>query len=87
MGQTTEGFKNFDTLTKWVKYFLYIQIVVVTVAIASNFMEYQLLSDYQNGVYTSSQPQTCSGNQSRFKQLSIKCLHSIVNFTNLLLAP
>ncbi len=53
MNQTAEGFKKSDTLTKWVKYFLYIQIAVAAISMASNFMEYQLLFDYQNGVYTS----------------------------------
>ncbi|MFT6540486.1 MAG: hypothetical protein ACJAY0_002440 [Thalassolituus sp.] len=31
---------------------LYAQIVVALIAIGSNFLEYQFLSDYQNGVYT-----------------------------------
>ena len=78
MGQTTEGFKNFDTLTKWVKYFLYIQIVVVTVAIASNFMEYQLLSDYQNGVYTSQEKAIADGETNDQRQQLISLAYIIV---------
>jgi len=68
MNQNIEKFKNSDSLTNWVKYFIYIQIFVAIIALASNFMEYQLLSDYQNGVYTSQEQAVADGEASDKRQ-------------------
>ena len=50
MSQEDKGFINSESLTKWVKRFLYIQIAVAIVSLISGNMEYQLLSAYENGV-------------------------------------
>ena len=44
---------SFSRLTSWVKYFIYIQIVIAVISIVSGIMEYQLLSDFVNGAYVS----------------------------------
>lgn len=53
MSDTGNNYKDSSNLTNWVRYMLYAQIVVAIISIGSNFLEYQLLSDFQNGVYTS----------------------------------
>jgi len=50
---------------------LYAQIVVAVIAIGSNFLEYQLLSDYQNGVYTSQELAVADGEASDQRQGSV----------------
>ena len=78
MNQTAEGFKKSDTLTKWVKYFLYIQIAVAAISMASNFLEYQLLSDYQNGVYTSQEKAVADGEANDQRQQLIAIAYLVV---------
>lgn len=46
-------FKDPESLTKWTKWSLYAQVFISIVALISNILEYQLFSDFQNGVYTS----------------------------------
>ncbi|MDB1145361.1 MAG: DUF4328 domain-containing protein [Alcaligenaceae bacterium] len=53
MSDMNTGFRNTDTLTRWVKYMLYLKIIIVVFSIFSNFAEYQLLNDVSNGVYIS----------------------------------
>lgn len=43
-------FIDSENLTKWVKYFLYLQILVAIVSMLFGFSEYNLLSDINNGV-------------------------------------
>ena len=47
------GFKDSTSLAKWTKWSLYALIVITAIAITSNMLEYQLLSDFYRGVYTS----------------------------------
>lgn len=46
-------FKDSANLTKWTKWFLYLNIIIAVVSIASTSFEYKLLSDIKTGVYTS----------------------------------
>jgi hypothetical protein len=73
------GFKNSDSLTKWVKYFLYIQVVIATISILSGYMEYYLLSDYKNGAYTSQELAVADGEASDSRQQVIGIIY-IINF-------
>ena len=51
--EQTAAFKDPEGLTKWTKWFLYAQVVITGIAIISGLLEYQLLSDFKNGVYSS----------------------------------
>jgi hypothetical protein len=62
------NFRDASGLTSWVRYMLYAQVVVALIAIGSNFLEYQLLSDYQNGVYTSQELAVADGEASDQRQ-------------------
>lgn len=50
MSNVKESFKR---LTKWIRYVLYAQIVLAIFSIIFGFLEFQLLSAYQKGVYAS----------------------------------
>ena len=53
MSSVEAGFKSLKSLTQWIRYVLYAQILIATVAIILGFLEQQLLSAYQEGVYAS----------------------------------
>ena len=53
MNDLTTGYRNSDGLTEWVKRMLYLQILVASISIISNVMEYSLLSDFASGAYIS----------------------------------
>jgi len=63
----TEGFKNTDKLTSRVRYLIYLQIIMAVISFVSGFMEYQLLSDFKNGVYTSQEQAVADGENSDFR--------------------
>lgn len=72
------NYKNSESLTKWVRYFLYIQIIVAVISIASNLLEYQLLSDYQNGAYTSQETAIAAGEASDQRQGIVAIIFMVV---------
>ena len=79
MTATECNYKDSTNLTKWVRYMLYAQIVVALIAIASNFLEYQLLSDYQNGVYTSQEKAVADGEASDQRQQMVGLIYLAVS--------
>ncbi|MGV6806985.1 MAG: DUF4328 domain-containing protein [bacterium] len=78
MTDTENNYKDSSSLTNWVRYMLYAQIVVALIAIASNFLEYQLLSDYQNGVYTSQEKAVADGEASDQRQQMVGLIYLAV---------
>ncbi|WP_372883024.1 DUF4328 domain-containing protein [Psychromonas sp.] len=70
MSSSAEAFKNLTKLTKWIRYVLYAQILIAILSIIFNFLEYQLLADYQSGFYASLQAAFDHG------ELSIQLLQS-----------
>ena len=78
MNQKQEGFKNSENLTNWVRYFLYIQIVIALISVLSGYMEYQLLTDYQNGIYTSQEKAIADGEANDKRQAMIGLLYLVV---------
>lgn len=71
MSSVEEGFKSLDSLTKWIRYVLYTQILIAILSIIFGFMEYRLLSGYQQGVYASLKEAFADG------ELAIDLLQSI----------
>lgn len=53
MSENKIEFKEPTPLKKWIKYMLFAQVFIAVIAIGSNVMEYQLLTDFQDGVYFS----------------------------------
>jgi len=78
MTDKESNFRDASSLTNWVRYMLYAQIVVAVIAIGSNFLEYQLLSDYQNGVYTSQELAIADGEASDQRQQIVALIYLAV---------
>ncbi|WP_419769557.1 MAG: DUF4328 domain-containing protein [Candidatus Marinarcus sp.] len=75
--QRTE-FKNPTDLTKWTKWFLYAQVVIAVIAIISGTLEYQLLSDFESGVYTSQESAVAAGEASDARQGMVGIIQFII---------
>lgn len=73
-----EGIKNSKSLTSWVRYMLWAQIIVAVISIVSGNLEYQLLSDYQNGVYTSQEQAIADGEANDLRQGIIGIIFLVV---------
>lgn len=78
MQSNNEGFRNSDALTAWVRFMLYAQIVVAVVSMASGYLEYELLTDFQNGTYTSQEQAIADGEASDQRQGIVGILYLIV---------
>ena len=78
MPNNDNGFRNSDKLTSWVRYMLYVQIIVAVVSIISGYLEYELLSDYQNGVYTSQEKAVADGEASDQRQGLVGIVYLVV---------
>lgn len=78
MPHNNNGFRNSDKLTTWVRYMLYVQIIVAVVSIISGYLEYELLSDYQNGVYTSQEKAIADGEASDQRQGIVGIVYLVV---------
>jgi hypothetical protein len=61
------GVSNISTLGSWVVYLCYASIVLAVISIISDVVEYNLLKDFREGIYTSSAiiQQTASSNDMR----------------------
>lgn len=68
MQANNTGFRSSDKLTAWVRYMLYAQIIVAILSMVSGYMEYELLSGLQNGVYTSEEQVIADGMASDQRQ-------------------
>ena len=53
MTQRSSTFIDSTGLTKWTRWFLYLQIAIAVIALVSETLEYQLLNDFKNGIYAS----------------------------------
>lgn len=73
-----EGYKDSAALTKWVVYILNAQIVVAFLSILSGYLEYKLLTDFQNGVYYSQELASADANASDFRQGVVGGLYLLV---------
>jgi len=50
---STLGYVRSETLVKWAIIFIYVQVVVAVIGMASGYMEYSLLQDYANDIFQS----------------------------------
>ena len=71
MSDNKQEFKDPSNLIAWIKYFLCFQVVLAFVAIGSNLMEYQLLTDFQNGVYFSQEMAVADAEANDMRQAVI----------------
>lgn len=78
MTQKSDTFIDSTELTKWTKWFLYLQVVVAVIALISGGLEYQLLNDFQNGVYTSQAKAVAAGEANDSRQQIIGVIQFII---------
>ncbi len=78
MSINKEGFRNSDNLTNWVRYMLYIQIVVAAVSIVTGYLEYKFLSDIQYGIYVSHEKAMADGEASDQRQAIVAIAYIVV---------
>lgn len=78
MSSEQKGFRDPTGLTKWTKWFLYAQVVVALIAIISGMLEYQLLSDFKNGVYSSQDQAVAAGEASDVRQGIVGIVQMII---------
>ncbi|MFV7785312.1 DUF4328 domain-containing protein [Shewanella marisflavi] len=71
-------YKDATRLTTWVRYLLYVQILVALISMGSNYLEYQLLLDYQTGVYQSEAVAIADGEANEQRQFLVGLLHLAV---------
>jgi Domain of unknown function (DUF4328) len=71
-------FRKSESLTKWVRYMLYTQVIIAVISIISGYFEYQLLTDFQNGVYTSQELAIADAEASDQRQSLIGIAYLIV---------
>jgi hypothetical protein len=78
MTQHNNAFIDSTELTKWTKWFLYLQVGVAVIALISGALEYQLLNDFKNGVYTSQPQAVAAGEASDARQQVIGIIQLII---------
>lgn len=71
MSEKKQEFKDLSRLIVWIKYLLVVQVVIAVVSIGSNLMEYQLLTDFQNGVYFSQEMAVADAEANDLRQAVI----------------
>ncbi len=70
--------KNISTITKLVQYILYAYIIIVGIWIVFGVMEYSLLLDFQNGIYTSEELIMAAADKNDQRQNIISGLYLII---------
>jgi Domain of unknown function (DUF4328) len=72
MGQDYQrSFKDSNKLTIWTKRILYVHLVITVIAVISGVLEFQLLNDLKNGVYTSQSQAVADAEVSEIRQGAI----------------
>ena len=78
MTEQAGTFKDPTGLTKWVRWSLYLQVVIAVVAVGSGALEYQLLNDFRSGVYSSQSQAVAAGQASDARQSVVATIQVIV---------
>ena len=77
--------KELSNLTKWIRYFIYIQVIISFLSIGSGLLEYSLLSDFQSGNYISQEQAVIDAEASDLRQQIIAIVTIIVFLITLVL--
>ena len=65
---SARSYFNFASLTRWVRWVLYSQMLFAAISLLSGYAEYQLLADFQSGYYSSEQQATADAESSDQRQ-------------------
>jgi hypothetical protein len=69
---------NLTEFSKWVKWALYFEFVVLLVALISGVLEYQLLQQYANGTFESDETAEAAGAASDQRQMIVGTVQTIM---------
>lgn len=79
------SFRDPTKLTSWLKYFLYASIIIDAIAIFSGVMQYQLLSDFKIGVYSSEAFVTAAAESNDNRQQFIGLFQAGIAITTMII--
>jgi len=75
-------FKPSVKLTRWVKYFLYAQIVIGVISIISGYFEYKLLNQLHLGLFATSQHAVSAATENDNRQLIIGGIGALIHLVS-----
>jgi Domain of unknown function (DUF4328) len=78
MTQQSRTFIDSTSLTKWTKWFLYLQVAIAFIALISGALEYQLLNDFKDGIYTSQAQAVAAAETSDARQQFIGIIQVVI---------
>jgi hypothetical protein len=78
MTQAANEFNNLDNLTKWLKYFIYLQIFSASISVIVGYLEYNLLSRFNKGDITDGTNYLALADQLEIFQIVVALLYSII---------
>ena len=81
----TSSFRDHTKLTLWLKYFLYTSIVISVIAIFSGALQYQLLTDFKAGVYTSESLASAAADSNDKRQQILGVFQFVIDITTIIL--
>jgi hypothetical protein len=79
------SFRDPTKLTTWLKYFLYASIIIDAIALFSGGLQYQLLSDFELGVYSSEALATAAAESNDKRQQIIGVFQFGISITTIVL--
>ncbi len=79
-----EGFKNADDLTRWVRYLLYAQVIIILISIFSGYLERQLLLDFQNSTYLSQEQAIADAEASDQRQGLVAITYLVIYIVSII---
>lgn len=79
------AFRDPTQLTRWLRYFLYASIAIDAIAVFSGVMQYQLLSDFKLGIYSSEALATAAAESNDQRQKVIGLFQAGVAITTIIL--
>lgn len=78
MQEEQQNFKNPSALTRWTKRLLYLQVAIAVIAVISGFLEYQLLTDFKNGTFSSQELAISAAESSDNRQFVVGILQMAI---------
>jgi hypothetical protein len=79
------SFRDPTQLTRWLRYFLYASIAIDAIALFSGVLQYQLLSDFKLGIYSSEALATAAAEANDRRQKVVGLLQVGVAITTIIL--
>ncbi len=79
------SFRDPTQLTQWLRYFLYASIAIDTIALFSGVLQYQLLSDFKLGIYSSGELATAAAEANDQRQKVVGLFQAGVAITTIIL--